>query len=113
MTTMKSIRIALMELIKLIRNSYLSFQKLSYAAVTALLPASLPPSRAATPVNPVPGSRPGSSHSSRKHSRQRDFTSSVLQDNESDIESDWNANKTRRGKSRARGLARKRGGKAT
>jgi len=84
--------------------SFLSFQKLSYAAVTALLP----PSRTPTPVNHLPGDRPGSSHSTRKNSRQRDFTAAVLQDNEPDMEVDWNASKTRRGKSRAKGLAKKR-----
>jgi len=86
--------------------TFLSFQKLSYAAVTALLP----PSRTPTPVGN--GDRPSSSHSNRKGSRQRDFTASILKDNESDIEIDWNANKARRGKSRARGLARKRTAKA-
>ena len=84
--------------------SLLSFQKLSYAAVTALLP----PSRTPTPVNHLPGDRPGSSHSTGKNSRQRDFTSAFLQDNEPDMDIDWNAGKARRNKSRARGLARKR-----
>lgn len=87
--------------------SFLSFQKMSYAAVTALLP----PSRTPTPVNTLVGDRPGSSGSGRKTSRQRDFSASVLLD-ESNSEADWNVNKTRRGKSRARGLAKKRGVKA-
>ena len=89
-----------------VNTSFLSFQKLSYAAVTALLP----PSRTPTPVNTFIGAdRPGSSGSGRKTSRQRDFSASVLID-ESDSEGDWNVNKTRRGKSRAKGLAKKRGG---
>src|SRR5215471_43636 len=87
---------------------FLSFQKLSYAAVTALLP----PSRTPTPVNHFPGERPTSSHSTPKHSRKRDFTASILKDRESDIEIDWNARKARRDKSRAKGLAKKRGVKA-
>jgi hypothetical protein len=86
----------------------LSFQKLSYAAVTALLP----PSRTPTPVNHIPGESPTSSHSSRKHLRQRDFTASIIKDNESDVEIDWNASKARRGKSRAKGLAKKKSMKA-
>jgi hypothetical protein len=90
-------------------GSFLSFQKLSYAAVTSLLPQSLPPSRAPTPV--IPAERPSSAGSTRKTSRQRDFTAAVLQDNDSDGEISWNANKARRGKSRAKGLAKKRGGK--
>jgi len=72
--------------------------------VTALLP----PSRTPTPVNHLPGDRPSSSHSTRKNSRQRDFTAAILQDNEPDMDVDWNAGKARRGKTRARGLAKKR-----
>lgn len=91
---------------------FLSFQKLSYAAVTAILP----PSRTPTPVDHFPGERPTSSHSTPKHLRQRDFTASILKDNDSDVEIDWNARKTRRDKSRAKGLAKglakKRGMKA-
>jgi len=78
---------------------------LSYAAVTALLP----PSRTPTPTVDM---RPTSSDSNRKGSRQRDFTASILQEMESDSETDWNANKARRGKSRAKGLAKKRGTRA-
>jgi hypothetical protein len=91
-------------------NSFLSFKKMSYAAVTAMLP---PPSRTPTPVNNA-ADRPGSSDSGRKtSSRQRDFSASVLLDESDSDDSDWNVNKTRRGKSRARGLAKKRGtGKA-
>ena len=71
--------------------------------------ALLPPSRTPTPVNHFPGERPTSSHSTPKHLRPRDFTASVLKGNESDVEIDWNASKARRGKSRAKGLAKKRG----
>jgi len=85
--------------------TFLSFKKLSYAAVTALLP----PSRTPTPVDSGSGDRPTSAHSARKASRQRDFTASILLDNEDDGESDWHAHKARRGKSRAKGLAKKRG----
>jgi hypothetical protein len=88
----------------LFNYSFLSFQKLSYAAVTALLP----PSRTPTPTV----ERPTSSQSNRKGSRQRDFTASILDETESDSENDWNANKARRGKSRAKGLAKKRGARA-
>ena len=84
--------------------SFLAFQKLSYATVTALVP----PSRTPTPTGAFAGDRPGSSDSGRKTSRQRDFSTSVLLD-ESDSEADWNVHKTRRGKSRAKGLAKKRG----
>jgi len=86
--------------------TFLSFQKLSYAAVTSLLPSSLPPSRAPSPV--IPADRPSSSHSTPKISRQCDFTAALLQDNDSDGEIMWLANKARRGKSRAKGLAKKR-----
>jgi hypothetical protein len=87
--------------------SFLSFQKLSYATVTALAP----PSRTPTPTGTFAGDRPGSSGSGRKASRQRDFSTSVLLD-ESDSECEWNVHKARRGKSRAKGLAKKRGVKA-
>ena len=80
-------------------TSFLSFKKMSYAAVTAMLP----PSRTPTPA----ADRPGSSDSGRKTSRQRDFSVSVLLDESDSDDSDWNVNKTR-----ARGLAKKRGGKA-
>ena len=87
---------------------FLSFKKLSYAAVTALLPPSRTPTPPVTHVPFFPTERPGSSHSNRKSSRQRDFTVPVIKDNESDCEIDWNAHKARRGKTRAMGIAKKR-----
>ena len=87
------------------RSRLLSFQKLSYAAVTALLP----PSRTPTPADPLPGDRPTSSHSGRKHLRHWGFADSILNHSDSDVEIDWNAHKARRGKSRAKELAKKRG----
>jgi len=92
--------------------TFLSFKKLSYAAVTALLP----PSRTPTPPVPLTApvlsiERPASAQSNRKCTRQRDFTASVIRDNEAE-EFDWNAHKARRGKTRAKGLAKKRSVKA-
>jgi hypothetical protein len=94
--------------LRITNKSFLSFQKLSYAAVTSLLP----PSRTPTSSG-ADDSRPtSSSSSSRKNSRQRDFSASILHDSDSDNEADWNASKARRGKTRAKGLAKKRGARA-
>jgi len=92
-------------------GSFLSFQKLSYAAVTALLSHQ---THTTTPVDHFPKEKQFNSSTTtprppRRHSRQSDFSPAILQDStDSDVDVDWNASKQRRGRSRAKGLAKKR-----
>ena|SRR5271156_449453 len=90
--------------------SFLSFQKLSYAAVALLSHQARTP----TPVDHFPKEKQINSSTTttprppRRHSRQSDFSPATLQDTDSDVDVDWNASKQRRGRSRAKGLAKKR-----